>query len=175
MLSFDKAGASGPAQPSALSAPYATPGRYNGVSADARQETGPALSQDADWDVSIDRSREEEVRLLADRLGAGADRIRQDLGVWFGELLKDVDGGDSDVLEALLDLSSSAGGILLLKKLKDRTDAGAAARKAKADPPMTRDRLRSLQSSPAYLDKTHPDHERTDRAVRGGYRALFPA
>ena len=83
---------------------------------------------------------------------------------------------DTEVARTLDAIAGTAGGVLFLKRPKDRigtTGVPTARSGGMGGPALSRDSLQVLQNSAAYMQPGHPDHAETVRRVRQGFKTLY--
>jgi len=144
--------------------------RKHGLDQDAFSEL-TALYYDKIVPQSDEDHRQGEMEKLHNALGPRADADMKELSSWVDGLLGDDLANAPELYLALDHLTSTADGVLLMKKLKDRlTERGVPTSRYSASRPLDAEALRQLQSSDAYAS----GDPIIRRKVTEGWSRLYP-
>ena len=150
--------------------------KKHGLSQDAFSELAALhfqqLAGEADQDATF---QAEQSKKLDEAFGDKAKDLKAELGAWVGGLLGEDFKKSPELLAEAQMLASSASGVLLIKAIKDKLGERGIPSAREADTAaVSLSDLKTLQSSKAYNDPMHPDHDATVKKVEDGYKRLYP-
>lgn len=149
--------------------------RRHELSQEAFDELAEAFFRNEAQSFDPDRYRETQMSALDEALGSDAEKVRKDIGQWFGALMGQDFEESPELLAAAEELAADARGVLLLKTLRDRlSEHGVPDRRsdAGAEAPVDEAAIRRVQASDAYRNSSHADHEATRSWVRNAWQTL---
>ncbi len=149
--------------------------RRHELSQEAFDELAEAFFRNEAQNLDPDRYRETQLNALNDALGSDAEKVRKDVGQWFGALMGRDFADNPDLLAAAEELATDARGVLLLKTLRDRlSEHGVPDRRSETGTDRSIDEatIRQTQASEAYRNSNHTDHAATHRWVRNAWQTL---
>lgn len=149
--------------------------RRHEISQDAFDELAEAFFRNEAESFDADRYRAVQMQALDEALGRDAEKVRREVGQWFGALMGRDFAENPDLLGAAEELAADARGVLLLKVLRDRLgEHGVPDRRSDAadDAPADEAAIRRVQESAAYQNSRDKDHAATRQWVQDAWQKL---